>query len=84
MTGAELRAQRENLGWSQAELARRAGITQPMVSVMETSPYQVIRSRYDTVLRVQQALYEGRVERGKKRLARDPDYQQDIGCDLDD
>lgn len=55
-----------------------------MVSVMETSPYQVIRSRYDTVLRVQQALYEGRVERGKKRLARDPDYQQDLGCDLDD
>jgi transcriptional regulator with XRE-family HTH domain len=53
MRGAQLRERRRALGWTQAELARRLGVSQPYVSLLESDARPVptgLASRLVTVL----------------------------------
>ncbi len=52
--GSNLRALRNRRGWGQQELARRAGITQPVISVLESGRQE--RARSDTLAKLAEAL----------------------------
>ncbi len=52
--GSNLRALRNRQGWGQQELARRAGITQPVISVLESGRQE--RARSDTLAKLAEAL----------------------------
>ena len=52
--GGNLRALRKRRGWGQQELARRAGITQPVISVLESGRQE--RARSDTLAKLAEAL----------------------------
>jgi len=52
--GETLKALRTQRGWGQAELARRAGITQPVISVLESGRQDSARS--DTLVKLAEAL----------------------------
>jgi transcriptional regulator with XRE-family HTH domain len=52
--GSNLRALRNRSGWGQQELARRAGITQPVISVLESGRQE--RARSDTLAKLAEAL----------------------------
>lgn len=49
-----LRKMREKRGWNQAELSRRSGVPQPMISEIETS--EVKFPRVDTLYKLATAL----------------------------
>ena len=49
-----LKKMREKRGWNQAELSRRSGVPQPMISEIETS--EVKFPRVDTLYKLAQAL----------------------------
>lgn len=50
----KLREMREKRGWTQAELSRRSGVPQPMISEIESS--EVKFPRVDTLYKLAQAL----------------------------
>ena len=52
--GETLKALRTQRGWGQAELAQRAGITQPVISVLESGRQDTARS--DTLVKLAEAL----------------------------
>lgn len=84
MTGAELRAFRRKLGWTQAKLAEMAGISQPKIAAYERSKESFLNARHGTVLKIQAVVYEELHRRGVKRLKADPNYESDLGCEIDD
>ena len=49
-----LKKMREKRGWNQAELSRRSGVPQPMISEIET--YEVKFPRVDTLYKLATAL----------------------------
>ncbi len=53
MDGSEIRARRESLGWTQGELARRIGVTQPSISNWEA---ERVRPRREDAARLAAAL----------------------------
>ena len=57
MLGARLKKSRERLGWSQSELARRAGVPQPFISQLESGQRDSITT--DNARRLARALGVG-------------------------
>ena len=57
----QLRAARAMLGWSQADLAERSGISKPTIARMEIGDGR-LTGRHETVMELQGAIEKGGVE----------------------
>ena len=66
--GEQIRAARGLLGWTQTELANRAGVSQMTVMRLESKD-GIVGGTVETVLRVQEALETGRYHIHRARLA---------------
>jgi transcriptional regulator with XRE-family HTH domain len=61
ITTRQIKAARAMLGWSQADLARRSGISEPTVARLESADGE-LGGRQDTVEKIQRAIETAGVE----------------------